>query len=1321
MAKKASNDYSHLLISLNPEEYPNQNQYEQNFKEKLRLLAISYHNLSVEEDHFDRRDKAIEYSKKAYQLMKSRFGDGNKLTAKFKRTLDKMENNVPKGQYSVYSGGDRSQSASSKTSQMSRPSKNSLWNNKMGPSGVGRPGSGLHQHSTPKSQSQISPDSLPQLKPSKAQKPPSSNLPATLEYRTSPNELEELEISQEENQKTPSQVVTPKPEPQVQPKKPTSTIKKLHEITPEEKAKQEERIKRMREEKEKADRLRRKQRAQEYESTKAERERKALLEEMRRAKAANTIGGYFKSKKELERERRDRKENDFVLLRKSLKIDRNPSTSHVLVTVDKESKSNFTFNIRHQSLPKSSKLTWYDAFLKDTISTAVVQSKGKQFAENLILTNLSENQGVYTWKKPSPLPPKVAQPVVQKPPEFKISTIPSRFIEPAFIKPKPEPPKEEPKKPIIEVPKAPSVEVPKDPPAQPIAQPKEVILKPSVPEPEMLPPVLVIVERVPTPKSLLGTPRSARHKHTFDEVNKKGVSKGLCEKKLKDNFIMRVVVQDKVLCTLIEVTPTGEIMRDFVCTKQDPHNPPSREECEKIIEHYEVDWLEMLIVHTHEGSSDDLNDSMQDFYKSMSKQQIPEYEAQVEIKDKDTITVNCLEKNCKLITDSKEVKAKFDEKKQTLEEFKAQELKNWRIEETGGTAKLVWAGPPEKPVPIKADSQIVNEKPDPIIDYQRDETDPKLVTILLVDANTGKEYDRKNVQVEYDPKKDNAFNDGIVEKELDLWIVDPKTLKLLQKTPKPKAEPAPPIQEHPDEYSDEFGSGEKDPLFEELEDPSKNYDIVVGRQDEDPNKVEVVLAHIKTGEQVDIQYVDMPIIKGGKAGENEKNLEEERKKWTFDVMTLKLKKKQEEAPQEEPVPKKPPADQIKQEVEEPVILEDSQERDDMFGELRDPLEKYDVVAQRSEDDQNVVEVVMVEKKNGKQVDLINVPIAMIKNGRPGQNEKNVEEERNKWTVNPSTLKLIKKTELAAQQQQQHQDEKDPQQEISSGQAESGANKPKHGKIKNMHDLAEFLTSQKKPWNQLYLEARKNDDKEVPTYLLHAHFTKYYNFDPQFSKEIVKEVDLDEDGFASKGEWMLFEKKLPKELRLREVYSDQDFEKKLFQEVKENGKNWIELYEDAGRKYDTKEVPTYGLVQMLVEQLNISQPNAKRFVQKNDTDANGFISLDKWRGIWKQSEIHDPRMRDLLCPDHEKISAHKPKTNDVMEIAELFQNKVSEMVDANQQVEDQIAKYGVSMPEGDFTVKIDSQNYEDSKRGNIRNQIYDPNKPIAKLDADPNEF
>lgn len=84
-----------MIINLNPEEFETKAAYDEAYKDKVRLLAICYHNMSVEESYFANNDKSLDYAKKAFQLMKGKFGEQNHFTKKFKANYYDKLNNEP--------------------------------------------------------------------------------------------------------------------------------------------------------------------------------------------------------------------------------------------------------------------------------------------------------------------------------------------------------------------------------------------------------------------------------------------------------------------------------------------------------------------------------------------------------------------------------------------------------------------------------------------------------------------------------------------------------------------------------------------------------------------------------------------------------------------------------------------------------------------------------------------------------------------------------------------------------------------------------------------------------------------------------------------------------------------------------------------------------------------------------------------------------------------------------------------------------------------------------------------------------------------------
>lgn len=85
MAKKACDEYSHQIISISPKDFEAREDYEIRYAEKVKLLAISYHNLGIEQESLGDPEKAGLSFQKAYKLMEDKFGPDNPFTKKFKK------------------------------------------------------------------------------------------------------------------------------------------------------------------------------------------------------------------------------------------------------------------------------------------------------------------------------------------------------------------------------------------------------------------------------------------------------------------------------------------------------------------------------------------------------------------------------------------------------------------------------------------------------------------------------------------------------------------------------------------------------------------------------------------------------------------------------------------------------------------------------------------------------------------------------------------------------------------------------------------------------------------------------------------------------------------------------------------------------------------------------------------------------------------------------------------------------------------------------------------------------------------------------------
>ncbi len=53
------------------------------YKEKVSLLAISYHNMGTEEEYCKNYDKAVEWFFKGYEALNDKLGENEPMTIKF--------------------------------------------------------------------------------------------------------------------------------------------------------------------------------------------------------------------------------------------------------------------------------------------------------------------------------------------------------------------------------------------------------------------------------------------------------------------------------------------------------------------------------------------------------------------------------------------------------------------------------------------------------------------------------------------------------------------------------------------------------------------------------------------------------------------------------------------------------------------------------------------------------------------------------------------------------------------------------------------------------------------------------------------------------------------------------------------------------------------------------------------------------------------------------------------------------------------------------------------------------------------------------------
>jgi hypothetical protein len=105
---------------MNQEDYDTKKEYEEDYKEKVRLLALCYHNMSIEEEYFKNYTESRECAKKAYELMKSKFGENYHFTKKFRANYYSKINKEPVDQKSNFTIRPLSQQAKRRDSITSK-------------------------------------------------------------------------------------------------------------------------------------------------------------------------------------------------------------------------------------------------------------------------------------------------------------------------------------------------------------------------------------------------------------------------------------------------------------------------------------------------------------------------------------------------------------------------------------------------------------------------------------------------------------------------------------------------------------------------------------------------------------------------------------------------------------------------------------------------------------------------------------------------------------------------------------------------------------------------------------------------------------------------------------------------------------------------------------------------------------------------------------------------------------------------------------------------------------------------------------------------
>lgn len=88
-------------------------------------------------------------------------------------------------------------------------------------------------------------------------------------------------------------------------------------------------------------------------------------------------------------------------------------------------------------------------------------------------------------------------------------------------------------------------------------------------------------------------------------------------------------------------------------------------------------------------------------------------------------------------------------------------------------------------------------------------------------------------------------------------------------------------------------------------------------------------------------------------------------------------------------------------------MNDGEEEDDEFG-MANAGPKYEIVVERSREEDNVVEVISVHLKSKEEIDRKKLKCVLNEDARPGENDKKLEYIKNSWEASPKTGKLVQK-------------------------------------------------------------------------------------------------------------------------------------------------------------------------------------------------------------------------------------------------------------------------------------------------------------------------
>jgi Ca2+-binding EF-hand superfamily protein len=254
-------------------------------------------------------------------------------------------------------------------------------------------------------------------------------------------------------------------------------------------------------------------------------------------------------------------------------------------------------------------------------------------------------------------------------------------------------------------------------------------------------------------------------------------------------------------------------------------------------------------------------------------------------------------------------------------------------------------------------------------------------------------------------------------------------------------------------------------------------------------------------------------------------------------------------------------------------------------------------------------------------------------------------------------------------------------------------------ISSMDELIKIMRESKISWMDFFYQIDSSHAEKVSSYEVYIHLFRDMKMSKKLATTIVRGIDFNMDGFATLEEWMKYEVKLPADIQQNGVYKWADFKAKLFQTLKDNNMKWSSIFDQSRQFNGLSYVPTKFILETMVQTLHMPRVNVKELLQKIDIDQDGIITEKEWNSYFREADVTDQAVRQLIFASEEKVTAGAVKAanrfaeDGFLEAANLASLGIVDEINLIDQLPvvpvSSDSAIGVSMPQGDYTLWIEN--------------------------------